>query len=203
MEIMKRLLLPLLAAAGLGGCYSQGTVGTGYSYGYASAGYASPDMYYLSPGVSVVAYADSPTFYSDNYYWMYSGNSWYRSNTYGSGWVVYNDVPYNVRSINRPYAYTRFQPGQGWTRTSGNGNYRGNTRYNANTRAPTPAYSPRGGRYNPPARSTYQAPAARSGGTYNPPPDRTDRSNGGVRVTPRGGHSGGGGGPTVRDHRRR
>lgn len=193
MEIMKRLLLPFLAAAGFAGCYTSGSVGTGYSYGYASADYASPDMYYLSPGVSVVAYSDSPTFYSDNYYWMYSGNTWYRSNVYGSGWVVYNDVPYGVRSINRPYSYTRFQPGQGWTRTAGNGGYRNNARYNTNTNAPTPV---RGG-YS--GRSTYQAPVGRSsgGGTYRAP----DRSNGGVQVTPRG--HGGGSGPAVRDHRRR
>jgi hypothetical protein len=196
MENMNRMLLPVLAAAALAGCYTRGDMGVGYSYGYASGGYASPDLYYMSPGVSVVAYADNPTFYSDNYYWMYSGNQWYRSNNYGGGWVVYNDVPYGVRSINRPYSYTRFQPGRGWNRVSGNAGYRNNTRYNANTRAPTPAYAPpRGGRgYTPPARSTYRAPAARSGGSYTPPPAR---ANGGVTTTPRGG------GPTVRDHRRR
>ena len=194
MEGMKRLLLPVLAAATLAGCYTRGDVGVGYSYGYASAG---PDLYYMSPGVSVVAYADNPTFYSDNNYWMYSGNQWYRSDYYGGGWALSYDVPYTVRSINRPYSYTRFQPGQGWARVSGGGGYRNNNRYNANTRAPTPAYGPRGG-YNPPARSTYQAPA-RSGGSYRSP----DRANGGTTVTPRGNNGGGGGGPTVRDHRRR
>src|SRR5688572_14998181 len=119
---MKLLLLPLMAAAALAttaGCYTRGDVGVGYSYGYASSGgYYDPDLYYLSPGVSVVAYSDYPTFYADNYYWMYSGGLWYRSPYYGSGWVVYNDVPYGVRGIRNPYGYTRFQPGRGWTRVS-------------------------------------------------------------------------------------
>ncbi len=197
MGFMKRLMLPILAAAALttgAGCYTQGDVGVGYSYGYASAGYASPDLYYLGPGVSVVAYSDYPAFYADNYYWMYSGGLWYRSSYYGSGWVVYNDVPYSVRSIRNPYGYTRFQPGRGWTRVSANGSYGGsyNPRgYNARgaaSSAPPAAYSaPRGGR---PSGSTY-----RSNGGYSSP----SHSNGGVTVTPRGG----GGGPTVRDHRRR
>ena len=193
---MKRLMLPILASAALAtgaGCYTQGDVGVGYSYGYASAGYASPDLYYLGPGVSVVAYSDYPAFYADNYYWMYSGGLWYRSSYYGSGWVAYNDVPYSVRSIRNPYGYTRFQPGRGWTRVSAGGNY--NRSYNPrgyNARgassAPPAAYSaPRGGR---PSGSSY-----RSNGGYSSP----SHSNGGVTVTPRGG----GGGPTVRDHRRR
>lgn len=197
---MKRLLLPVLAAAALAttaGCYTRGDVGVGYSYGYASAGgYYDPDLYYLGPGVSVVAYSDYPTFYADNYYWMYSNGLWYRSPYYGSGWVVWNDVPYSVRGIRNPYGYTRFQPGRGWTRVSAGGRYGGsyNPRgYNprGNVNAPPGAYAaPRGGRGN------YNPPAARSNrSNYNPPA----RANGGTWTSPRGGGSG----PTVRDHRRR
>lgn len=185
MMIMKRFLLPALAASALAtGCYAQGDVGTGYSYGYATT--TGPDLYYLSPGVSVVAYSDSPTFYSDNAYWMYQDGNWYSSNYYGGGWNVSYNVPVGVRSINRPTAYTRFQPGQGWSRVSASGGYRGNTSYNANTSAPAAAYAaPRGGR---PYSSGGYAPAARTtgGSTYSPPS-----------------RSSGGGGPIVRDHRHR
>lgn len=195
-RIMKRYLLSAIAASALAtGCYTQGDVGVGYQYGYAQT--AGPDLYYLQPGVSVVAYADYPTFYADNAYWMYRDNLWYRSNYYGGGWGVSYNVPGYVRGINRPYSYTRFQPGQGWTRTSagrgGSYNPRG---YRPNTSAPAPAYAPRGGGrarggYQAPAGRTYNPPAARSGGSYNPPPARSS------------GPRGGGSGPTVRDHRRR
>jgi len=185
---MKRYLLPVLAASALAtGCYTQGDVGVGYSYGYAASG---PDLYYMSPGVSVVAYSEYPTFYSDNYYWRYQDGLWYRSGYYGGGWAVSYDVPYRVRSIDRPTTYTRFQPGRGWVRMHDGG---GGTGYNANRSAPAPAY---GGRAR--GGTTY-TPAARGGSTYSPPARDPDRANGGVTTTPRGGGSG----PTVRDHRRR
>jgi hypothetical protein len=121
MLTMQRILLPVVAALGLAtGCYTQGDVGVGYSYGYAAP---APSMYYVSPGVSVVAYSDYPVFYSDNYYWRYDNGLWYRSNYYGGGWVAWNDVPYSVRRIDRPQTYARFTPGEGWSRTSANGPY--------------------------------------------------------------------------------
>jgi hypothetical protein len=189
---MKRYLLSAIAASALAtGCYTQGDVGVGYSYGYAQT--AGPDLYYLQPGVSVVAYADYPTFYADNAYWMYRDNLWYRSNYWGGGWGVSYQVPNYVRGINRPYSYTRFQPGQGWQRTSAGGSY--NPRgYRPNTSAPTPAYAPQRG--NGRARGGYQAPANRS---YTPPA----RSGGDNAPARSSSGSRGGGGPTVRDHRRR
>ena len=146
---MQRILLPVVATLALAaGCYSEAEVGTGYSYGYASA---SPNLYYVSPGVQVVAYSDYPVFYSDNYYWRYDNGLWYRSNYYGGGWVAWNDVPYSVRSIDRPYAYSHFTPGQGW---SGGATARGGV-------------DVRDHRYYQPA----PAPAAR---TYGPGPDVRD-----------------------------
>jgi hypothetical protein len=118
---MQRILLPVVAALGLAtGCYTQGDVGVGYSYGYAAP---APSLYYVSPGVSVVAYSDYPVFYSDNYYWRYDNGLWYRSSYYGGGWVAWNNVPYSVRRIDRPHTYARFTPGEGWSRTSANGPY--------------------------------------------------------------------------------
>lgn len=193
MRIMKRLLLSAIAAVGLAGCYTTGTVGTGYSYGYASAGYAAPDMYYLSDGVNVVAYADYPTFYSDGYYWQYNNGLWYSSNYYGGGWAVNYNVPYRVRTINNPYGYTRFQGGRGWTRVSGNGTYRGNGNYGSyNPRG----YDARGGASNPPA-GAYSAPRGGRPNSSYQPTYRARSTGGGSYSPPRGN------GPTVRDHRRR
>jgi hypothetical protein len=124
---MQRILLPVVAALGLAtGCYTQGDVGVGYSYGYAAP---APSMYYVSDGVQVVAYSDYPVFYSDNYYWRYDNGLWYRSNYYGGGWVAWNNVPYSVRSIDRPYRYTRYDG-----RFSRQPAYQGNTTYQGGVR---------------------------------------------------------------------
>jgi len=201
---MQRILLPVVTALGLAtGCYTQGDVGVGYSYGYAAP---APSMYYVEPGVSVVAYSDYPVFYSDNYYWRYDNGLWYRSSYYNSGWVAWNDVPYRVRSIDRPARYARFTPGQGWSREPYNGGYngtyqggvrdhrtyQGNGGYQPGYR-PAPAQAPgvRDHRtYTPPAPQPVQAPAARDhrAPTYTPSPQPT------YRAPPPG--------PATRDHRR-
>ncbi|HEY5926877.1 MAG TPA: hypothetical protein VIV11_34560 [Kofleriaceae bacterium] len=104
-----RILLPVVAALGAlafgAGCYTHGDVGVGYSYGYAAP---APSMYYVSPGVSVVAYSDYPVFYSDNYYWRYDGGLWYRSSYYDRGWVTYRNPPHYIRGIDRPQRYARY-----------------------------------------------------------------------------------------------
>ena len=163
---MQRILLPVVAALGLvAGCYTQGDVGVGYSYGYAAP---APSMYYVSPGVSVVAYSDYPVFYSDNYYWRYDGGLWYRSSYYNSGWVAWNDVPYGVRSIDRPYRYTRYNPGR-WSRDPYAGSrdgvrdhrtYRGG--YQGRTQPAAPAPGIRDHRtYQAPRQAPARAPAVR------------------------------------------
>jgi hypothetical protein len=149
---MKRFLLSAVAAASIAtgaGCYTAGDVGMGYSYGYATAG---PDLYYLQPGVSVVAYADYPTFYADNHYWMWNNGMWYQSPYWGGGWSVAYNVPYGVRGIDRPYSYTRFRPGVGWQR------------------APRPAYQ-QGGTVRD--HRTYRG-GYNTGRTYNPPGNARD-----------------------------
>lgn len=187
---MKRLLLPLLASIGLGtGCYTTGDVGATYSGSY-SAGYASPELYYVSPGVSVVAYSDYPVFYSDNYYWRYDNGLWYYSPYYNGGWSVSYNVPYAVRGISRPYTYARFRPSHGWRRAPAPA-YHGDWRYrNTGNRGPAVrdhrSYS--SPTYRAPAPTTrdhrtYSPPATRSAPTRSAPPSRS--------------------GTTVRDHRRR
>src|SRR4051812_23345676 len=122
---MKKILLPVVAALGFtAGCYTHGDVGYSSGGGYYAAA-SGPDLYYYAPGVSVVAYSDDPVFYSDNYYWRYSDGIWYQSPYYDSGWSVSYNVPYGVRSIDRPYSYARFRPGQGWTRVNARANATG------------------------------------------------------------------------------
>src|SRR5258706_5384638 len=92
-------------AVALGGCVA--TTGVGYvgpapAYSTTSSVTVStyePEFVDVSPGVQVIYDYDEPIFYSDNFYWRYTGNTWYRSNTYNGGFVVYNDVPYSVRRI--------------------------------------------------------------------------------------------------------
>jgi hypothetical protein len=97
-------------AAALTGC-----VGGGFEYsdGYYSAGVsvASPDLVAIGPGISVVADANYPIFYTDNAYWLYRDNYWYRSPYYSGGWVRYTAPPIVLRSIERPYAYAHYRRG--------------------------------------------------------------------------------------------
>ena len=171
---MTKLLLPLVATlAFAGGCYTRGDVGVGYSYGYAAP---APSLYYVSPGVQVVAYSDYPVFYSDGYYWRYDGGLWYRSGYYSGGWVAWHDVPYSVRTIDRPYRYARYTPGAGW---SAGGTYRGNVNVRDHRDG---YYSPRTTTYS---RDHRDSPGPRDHRTYSPPP---------TQAAP-------GPGPAVRDHR--
>jgi hypothetical protein len=210
---MKKLLLSVLAATAFAGCVTHGDVGVGYSYGYASP---APEMYVNADGVNVVAYADYPTFYSDDYYWMYNGGTWYRSSYYGGGWAVSYDVPYRVRSIREPHSYAHFRPGVGWTRSSAGGTAVRDHRYNGGgyngnqgrTYNSGPAvrdhrtYSPpsRGQTYQPPARD-HRSPPPQS---YSPPPPaardhRSDAPSAPRQPVDRGGPRGN---PPARDHRR-
>lgn len=202
---MKKILLPVVAALGFtAGCYTHGDVGMSYSSGggyYAASG---PDLYYYSPGVSVVAYSDDPVFYSDNYYWRYYDGVWYQSPYYNTGWSVSYNVPYGVRSIDRPYSYARFRPGQGWTRVrAGNTGYAqggvqvrdhrgGNGYYNNGGYArPAPQPTVRDHRSYQPAPAPRAAPAPA-------PVVRDHRSN----YVPPAAPSRAPAPPTVRDHRR-
>lgn len=181
---MKRLLIPVLASIGLAGCYTTGDVGVSYSGGYTTA-YVAPELYYVSPGVSVVAYSDYPVFYADNYYWRYDNGIWYSSPYYNSGWSVSYNVPYGVRGISRPYSYARFRPSAGWRRAPAPA-YRGGD-YRYGNRGPAVrdhrTYSSPGRTYSAPR----SAPQTRDHRTYSPPPSAT-------RSAPRSA-------PQTRDHR--
>jgi hypothetical protein len=94
------ILAGLLALGVTTGCSARGTVG-------ATASYSTPEMVYVSPGVHVVADYDRPVFYTNGYYWLYSGGVWMRSHRHNHGFVRVRSVPYAVRRIDRPHRYVR------------------------------------------------------------------------------------------------
>jgi hypothetical protein len=99
---MKILILSFVAA--LAACATTGR----YEYGVAVS---SPDLVYVEPGVSVVADADAPLFYSDGYYWLYRDGYWARSPSYHGGFarVDVNLVPQRVRYISHPEGYAHYR----------------------------------------------------------------------------------------------
>jgi len=72
------------------------------------------------PGVMVVANADEPIFYTDNSYWLFRGDHWYRSSSHRDGWARVSDPPEHVRRIERPAAYVHYRRGAGASRTTYN-----------------------------------------------------------------------------------
>lgn len=108
---MKRTTLfgILVASALAGGCTVHGRA---HSPAYVSS---SAELAYVGPGVYAVANYHEPVFYSDNAYWLYRDDGWYRSGYYTGGWERVRSAPRAVVSIQRPRAYVRWS-GEGRTR---------------------------------------------------------------------------------------
>jgi hypothetical protein len=85
------------------------SLAAGCRVGYSATGAYAPDLVYVSPGVQVIADYDEPIFYVDNYYWRFSGGTWYRSASYTGGWV-YATPPVVIRRIERPEVYVHYRP---------------------------------------------------------------------------------------------
>jgi hypothetical protein len=69
----------------------------------------APDLVEISPGVEVVADYDQPVFYSDQHYWRQDAGVWYRSERYDHDWVRVDEVPAQVRTIERPEQYVHYR----------------------------------------------------------------------------------------------
>jgi hypothetical protein len=71
----------------------------------------SPELVTLeeSPDVYVLADADEPVFYTDNYYWLYRDNGWYRSHSYDRDWESVRSPSPRLRNIHSPTAYVRYR----------------------------------------------------------------------------------------------
>jgi hypothetical protein len=102
---MKTLSLSFVA---LLGCATTGS----YEYGVAVS---SPDLVVVQPGISVVADADAPLFYSDGTYWLYRDGYWARSASYHGGFarVDIREVPMRVRGIHHPEGYAHYSRSHG------------------------------------------------------------------------------------------
>jgi hypothetical protein len=99
------------------GCMASGQV-------HGTAHLTAPSMVYISSDVQVIEDYREPIFYTDAFYWRYSGGVWYRSSQYTSGWVRYSVVPAQITRIERPSAYIH---------------YRASAHANGNARSSSPA----------------------------------------------------------------
>ena len=189
----------LAAAVAAGGCYASAGYRTGYvapqpvyttsTTATVSVDTYQPDLVDVGGGVRVIADYEEPVFYTDNYYWRFYGGTWYRSSVYNGGWVVYNDIPYSVRRIDRPHAYVRYRPAGYQPRARRDPYVRDHRGHDGGYRpAPGPAVRDHrgGGGYDGSGINPGGGPAVRDhrgGGGYD-----------GSGINP-------GGGPVIRDHR--
>jgi hypothetical protein len=102
--MLRSIVLSALIATTAAGCYTEEPDAV-YAGSY---GYGSPDLVDVGPGVQVIADYDYPVFYSDGFYWRYDGGLWYRSGYWNGGWGVAYNVPYGVRGIRNPGAYSHW-----------------------------------------------------------------------------------------------
>lgn len=119
---MLRPSLILAGLIGLGtmtGCYVHGRTRV-------AATYSTPDLVYVSPGVSVVADYDYPVFYAQGYYWRYDGGIWMRSPYWNRGFIRVRTVPVVIRGIRNPHRYVHVRArGHYRTRPAYRGKYQG------------------------------------------------------------------------------
>jgi hypothetical protein len=83
---------------------------------------AAPELVAMDTdsSVMVVVNADEPVFYSENTYWLYRDNHWYRSSSHRGRWARIDTPPEHIRRIDRPSAYVHFRPGTEAPRTTYN-----------------------------------------------------------------------------------
>ena len=100
--------LAFLLAVALGACAGSG--GSGHVQYAAAVTVRSPQLVPVEDvnGVYVLADADEPVFYADNYYWLYRSGRWYRSHSYDRDWIYVSSPAPRLRSIRQPTAYVRY-----------------------------------------------------------------------------------------------
>ena len=111
---MTRTLAVILSAS-LAACAGQAEVR--YS-GNAS----TPELVAMDsdPSVMIVANSEEPVFYSENTYWLYRNQRWYRSSSHRGGWHEADRLPEHVRRIDRPTVYVHVRPRASAPRTTYN-----------------------------------------------------------------------------------
>lgn len=61
-----------------------------------------------APDVRVVANADEPIFFTDNTFWLYRNDTWWRSGSHRTGWVRAEAPPERVTRISQPSQYVHY-----------------------------------------------------------------------------------------------
>jgi hypothetical protein len=102
----KTLLYAVLfaSAVGLGttSCTVRGPVAAGVTV-------TEPTLVEISPGVWVIEDYDDPVFYADGFYWLYRGDTWFRSTIHSGGWLRVDTAPRVVIGLGHPRAYIRYR----------------------------------------------------------------------------------------------
>lgn len=100
---MTRTLTLILSATLAAACAGKGTDRVEYA---TSANTTNPVLVEVSPGVEVVADAKEPVFRSNNAYWLYRGERWYRSADLGGrSWMQIGTPPSALASLGDPQQY--------------------------------------------------------------------------------------------------
>jgi hypothetical protein len=109
--------LAFLLSASLAACAGEAAV-------HYSGDSSTPEMVALEtdPSVMVVANADEPIFYTENTYYLYRNDHWYRSPSHRGDWKRVDSPPDHVRRIEQPrtYVHYRHNPGANPPRTTFN-----------------------------------------------------------------------------------
>jgi hypothetical protein len=92
-----------LIAAALTACAAQPEV-------HYSGDGARPELVALerTPEVRVVANADEPIFFTENTFWLYRNDTWWRSSSFRTGWVRADLPPERVTRISQPSQYVHY-----------------------------------------------------------------------------------------------
>jgi hypothetical protein len=72
----------------------------------------------IDPSVMVVANADEPIFYTENTYYLYRNDRWYRSASHRSGWKRIETPPERLSRIEQPRTYVHYRPEANTPRTT-------------------------------------------------------------------------------------
>jgi len=107
--------LALLLSASLAACAGEAAV-------HYSGDSATPELVAIEndPSVMVVANADEPIFYTENTYYLYRNDHWYRSSSHRGSWKRIDSPPEHVSRIEQPRTYVHYRHNPNAPRTTFN-----------------------------------------------------------------------------------
>ena len=107
--------LALLLSASLAACAGEAAV-------HYSGDSTTPELVAIEadPSVQVVANADEPIFYTENTYYLYRKDHWYRSSSHRGDWKRIDDPPEHIRRIDQPLVYVHYRRDPNAPRTTFN-----------------------------------------------------------------------------------